>query len=184
MPCSLRKKTQHYDIAYCLRPTPRRPALVRGVPQFKDCVSANSRLCSALALRRETHRGVSCVPSTDPTFSFFSDRQSPPTAKMATTMDKVSALKIAHAIAFMKIANNVMSAYRSRTLSPRWPRPRRTRTPPSIWVRIPPSEHFFDHEQTGLTIGEGQLKAKLAKLKRELLTPTGGGGGGGGGECF
>jgi ribosome-interacting GTPase 1 len=26
----------------------------------------------------------------------------------------------------------------------------------------------------------GQLKAKLAKLKRELLTPTGGGGGGGG----
>jgi Predicted GTPase len=25
----------------------------------------------------------------------------------------------------------------------------------------------------------GQLKAKLAKLKRELLTPTGGGGGGG-----
>lgn len=27
---------------------------------------------------------------------------------------------------------------------------------------------------------EGQLKAKLAKLKRELLTPSGGGGGGGG----
>jgi ribosome-interacting GTPase 1 len=26
----------------------------------------------------------------------------------------------------------------------------------------------------------GQLKAKLAKLKRELLTPTSGGGGGGG----
>jgi len=26
----------------------------------------------------------------------------------------------------------------------------------------------------------GQLKAKLAKLKRELLTPSGGGGGGGG----
>jgi ribosome-interacting GTPase 1 len=36
---------------------------------------------------------------------------------------------------------------------------------------------------TGLTIGAGQLKAKLAKLKRELLTPSGGGGGGGG-ECF
>jgi ribosome-interacting GTPase 1 len=32
---------------------------------------------------------------------------------------------------------------------------------------------------TGLIIGEGQLKAKLAKLKRELLTPSGGGGGGG-----
>lgn len=28
----------------------------------------------------------------------------------------------------------------------------------------------------------GQLKAKLAKLKRELLTPSGGGGGGGGGK--
>lgn len=27
----------------------------------------------------------------------------------------------------------------------------------------------------------GQLKAKLAKLKRELLIPSGGGGGGGGG---
>lgn len=36
----------------------------------------------------------------------------------------------------------------------------------------------------GLTNGEGQLKAKLAKLKRELLTPSGGGGGGGGGEWF
>jgi ribosome-interacting GTPase 1 len=33
----------------------------------------------------------------------------------------------------------------------------------------------------GLTCGViGQLKAKLAKLKRELLTPSGGGGGGGG----
>lgn len=31
---------------------------------------------------------------------------------------------------------------------------------------------------TNVTIG--QLKAKLAKLKRELLTPSGGGGGGGG----
>lgn len=30
----------------------------------------------------------------------------------------------------------------------------------------------------------GQLKAKLAKLKRELLTPTGGGGGGGGGKLM
>jgi ribosome-interacting GTPase 1 len=28
----------------------------------------------------------------------------------------------------------------------------------------------------------GQLKAKLAKLKRELLTPSSGSGGGGGGE--
>lgn len=28
----------------------------------------------------------------------------------------------------------------------------------------------------------GQLKAKLAKLKRELLTPSSGGGGGGGGK--
>jgi hypothetical protein len=34
--------------------------------------------------------------------------------------------------------------------------------------------------EEGLTIGAGQLKAKLAKLKRELLTPTSGGGGGGG----
>jgi len=30
----------------------------------------------------------------------------------------------------------------------------------------------------------GQLKAKLAKLKRELLTPSGGGGGGGGMRQF
>lgn len=30
----------------------------------------------------------------------------------------------------------------------------------------------------------GLLKAKVAKLRRELLTPTGGGGGGGGGEFF
>lgn len=30
----------------------------------------------------------------------------------------------------------------------------------------------------------GQLKAKLAKLKRELLTPSGGGGGGGGEYMF
>ncbi|GAB1209243.1 hypothetical protein APSETT445_008014 [Aspergillus pseudonomiae] len=30
----------------------------------------------------------------------------------------------------------------------------------------------------------GQLKAKLAKLKRELLTPTGGGGGGGGAAAY
>lgn len=29
----------------------------------------------------------------------------------------------------------------------------------------------------------GQLKAKLAKLKRELLTPSSSGGGGGGGGC-
>lgn len=35
-----------------------------------------------------------------------------------------------------------------------------------------------------LTGYAGQLKAKLAKLKRELLTPTGGGGGGGGGKCL
>jgi len=31
-----------------------------------------------------------------------------------------------------------------------------------------------------LNFNIGQLKAKLAKLKRELLTPTSGGGGGGG----
>lgn len=30
----------------------------------------------------------------------------------------------------------------------------------------------------------GLLKAKLAKLRRELLTPSGGGGGGGGGIGF
>jgi ribosome-interacting GTPase 1 len=30
----------------------------------------------------------------------------------------------------------------------------------------------------------GQLKAKLAKLRRELISPTGGGGGGGGGLGF
>ncbi|RUS20879.1 hypothetical protein BC937DRAFT_94147 [Endogone sp. FLAS-F59071] len=30
----------------------------------------------------------------------------------------------------------------------------------------------------------GLLKAKVAKLRRELLTPAGGGGGGGGGEIF
>lgn len=30
----------------------------------------------------------------------------------------------------------------------------------------------------------GQLKAKLAKLKRDLLTPTSGGGGGGGGNVY
>lgn len=96
-------------------------------------------------------------------------------------MDKVSALG-AHLIVWMKITNNIMSTYRSRTLSPKWPKPRRTRTLLSIWVRTPPDEHF-DYGRTQLTIGEGQLKAKLAKLKRELLTPTGGGGGGGG-ECF
>jgi ribosome-interacting GTPase 1 len=33
-----------------------------------------------------------------------------------------------------------------------------------------------------LTTSAGQLKAKLAKLKRELLTPSSGGGGGGGGK--
>lgn len=43
-------------------------------------------------------------------------------------------------------------------------------------------ENEFGYEWSRLTIGEGQLKAKLAKLKRELLTPSGGGGGGGGGE--
>ena len=30
----------------------------------------------------------------------------------------------------------------------------------------------------------GQLKAKLAKLRRELISPSGGGGGGGGGLGF
>jgi ribosome-interacting GTPase 1 len=30
----------------------------------------------------------------------------------------------------------------------------------------------------------GQLKAKLAKLRRDLITPSGGGGGGPGGRVF
>lgn len=33
-------------------------------------------------------------------------------------------------------------------------------------------------------LGTGQLKAKIAKLKRELITPSGSGGGGGGGKSF
>lgn len=44
-------------------------------------------------------------------------------------------------------------------------------------------EHFeadFVGNQGTKVCCAGQLKAKLAKLKRELLTPTGGGGGGGG----
>lgn len=44
------------------------------------------------------------------------------------------------------------------------------------------ANEYLDCGWIRLTFGQGQLKAKLAKLKRELLTPTGGGGGGGGGE--
>lgn len=40
--------------------------------------------------------------------------------------------------------------------------------------------HDQDCENNTLIASTGQLKAKLAKLKKELLTPTSGGGGGGG----
>lgn len=40
------------------------------------------------------------------------------------------------------------------------------------------NSHDLDSQATSYHLG--QLKAKLAKLKRELLTPTSGGGGGGG----
>jgi hypothetical protein len=62
----------------------------------------------------------------------------------------------------------------------RWPRPKRTRPHPFIWVR----PLCAIQDDFGAYIGTGQLKAKLAKLKRELLTPSGGGGGGGGELSF
>ena len=99
---------------------------------------------------------------------------------MSTTIDKVSAQPVQLP---GPIANGVITGYRSRRSSPRWLGLRRTKTPLSTWVRTLPNE-YLDCGWIGLTFGEGQLKAKLAKLKRELLTPTGGGGGGAGGEFY
>lgn len=79
---------------------------------------------------------------------------------------------------FLSMAPNnllTMLSYRSRRSSPRWLGLKKTRTPRIIWVRAH-RRLFTDDVFWQYT---GQLKAKLAKLKRELLTPTGGGGGGG-----
>lgn len=71
--------------------------------------------------------------------------------------------------------------YRSSRSKMKWPRPKRTRPPPSIWVHIPITRDKQEPDETRLTTTIGQLKAKLAKLKRELLTPSSSGGGGGAG---
>lgn len=57
----------------------------------------------------------------------------------------------------------------------RWQKPKRTRRHRSILVRLPRAITTYS-----AYIKLGQLKAKLAKLKRELLEPSSGGGGGAG----
>jgi ribosome-interacting GTPase 1 len=59
----------------------------------------------------------------------------------------------------------------------RWPRHRRIKQHHSIWVGV---NHKSSSQETYF-FSTGQLKAKLAKLKRELLTPATSGGGGGAG---
>jgi hypothetical protein len=61
------------------------------------------------------------------------------------------------------------------TLLCRWLGLKRTR--PRLSILVPSTSHNTAHVAHA---GPGQLKAKLAKLKRELLTPSSSGGSGGG----